>query len=99
MAHVRVDGGRRAVWRVAVWPWVRGAFVRAAAAVAILSLGEVVSSKLVQPPGRQSFAQELFNAMHYGADATVAAMCLIQIAVTAVPCAALMFLFRRARTG
>jgi iron(III) transport system permease protein len=94
-----LDGGRRAVWRAAVWPWARGAFVRAAVAVAILALGEVVASKLVQPPGRQSFAQELFNAMHYGADATVAVLCLLQIAVTAVPSAMLMFLLRRARTG
>jgi iron(III) transport system permease protein len=85
-----LDGGRRAAWRVAAWPCVRGAFGRAAVAVAILSLGDVVASKLVQPPGRQSFAQELFNAMHYGADSTVAAMCLLQLAVTAALCGGLV---------
>ena len=45
------------------------------------------------------FAQELFNAMHYGADTTVAALCLLQIAVTAVLCGVLMILSGRARTG
>src|SRR5206468_7381121 len=53
-----LDGGRRAEWRGVVWPLCRGAVFRAAVAVAVLSLGEVVASKLVQPPGRQSFAQE-----------------------------------------
>lgn len=77
-----LDGGPRAAWRAVVWPLCRGAFARAAVVVAALSLGEVIAGKLVQPPGRQSFAQELFNAMHYGADATVAAMCLLQLAAT-----------------
>jgi iron(III) transport system permease protein len=81
-----LDGGPRAAWRGVVWPLCRGAVFRAVVAVAVLSLGEVVASKLVQPPGRQSFAQELFNAMHYGADATVAAMSLVQIGVTATVC-------------
>ena len=79
-----LDGGQRAVWRVAVWPSLRRSFVLAIAAVGLLSLGEVVATKLVQPPGRRSFAGDLFDAMHYGADATVAAMCLLQIAVMAV---------------
>jgi iron(III) transport system permease protein len=93
-----LDGGPRAVWRVVVWPLCRGAFARAAVVVGALSLGEVVAGKLVQPPGRQSFAQELFNAMHYGADATVAAMCLLQLVVTAGVCAVFV-IPSRARIG
>src|SRR5262249_58537981 len=81
-----LDGGRPAVWRGVVWPFVRPAFAQAAVVVGVLALGEVVASKLVQPPGRQSFAQELFNQMHYGADATVAAMSLLQITATAGMC-------------
>jgi iron(III) transport system permease protein len=91
-----LDGGPRAAWRAAVWPGVRRAFAVAAVAVALLSLGEVVAAKLVQPPGRHGFAQELFDAMHYGADSTVAAMCLLQVAVLAVLSAILL---GRARTG
>ena len=78
-----------------VWPLCRGAFARAAVVVAALSLGEVVAGKLVEPPGRRTFAEELFNAMHYGADVTVAAMCLLQIAATAAACGGLLLLGRR----
>jgi ABC-type spermidine/putrescine transport system permease subunit II len=81
-----LDGGRRAVWHAAVWPGVRRAFGVAVVAVAVLSLGEVVASKLVQPPGRHGFASELFDAMHYGTEPTVAAMCLLQIAALAAAC-------------
>jgi iron(III) transport system permease protein len=84
----RLDGGRRAEWRGVVWPLARGAVVRTAVAVAALGLGDVVASKLAQPPGRQSFAEQLFAEMHYGADATVAAMSLLQVATTALVCGA-----------
>ena len=91
-----LDGGPRAAWRAAVWPGVRGAVGVAVVAVAMLSAGEVVAAKLVQPPGRHGFAQQLFDAMHYGADATVAAMCLLQLA--AVAAVSTLFL-ARARSG
>ena len=94
-----LDGGVRARWRLVVWPGSRAAFVRAAAAVAVLGLGEVIAGKLVQPPGRESFAQELFNAMHYGADATVAAMSLMQIAVVALAWTAFTRFDRHIPTG
>ena len=48
-------------------------------AVAALALGELAASKLVQVPGRQTFAQELFNQMHYGATATTAALAIVQL--------------------
>jgi iron(III) transport system permease protein len=91
-----LDGGRRAVRRAALWPCVRRSFGAAAAAVGLLALGEVVATKLVQPPGRRTFVGDLFDAMHYGADATVAAMCLLQIGVTAGLCA---IFATRARSG
>jgi len=90
-----LDGGRRAAWQAAVWPWVRQAFLTTSVAVGLLSLGEVVATKLVQPPGRRSFAGDLFDAMHYGADATVAAMCLLQITVMAIVVACLFRGVRR----
>lgn len=90
----RLEGGERAVWRAVVWPGVRVAFAACVAAVGLLSLGEVVATKLVQPPGWRSFSGDLFDAMHYGADATVAAMCLLQAAVTAL---LVLVLFARSR--
>ncbi len=85
-----LDGGPEWRRRLVDWPLTRGAFARAAAAAAVLALGEVDAGKLVQPPGRQSFVQELFNAMHYGPDATVAALSLLQIAATVAACGLLM---------
>jgi iron(III) transport system permease protein len=89
-----LEGGRRAVWRAAIWPTVRPAFGFAVFAVTLLSLGEVVTAKLVQPPGRHGFTLQLFDAMHYGADATVAAMCLLQFTVTAVIAALFLYCAR-----
>ncbi|WP_439625160.1 hypothetical protein [Gemmata sp.] len=79
----QLDGGPLAARRDVIGPATRRAVRLAAAAVALLALGEVVATKLVQPPGRRTFAGDLFDAMHYGADATVAAMCLLQVAVLA----------------
>ena len=57
---------------------------RAAFAVAALALGEVSAGKLVAPPGQRTYVLDLFNQMHYGAEATVAGLCLVQVAMTAV---------------
>ena len=46
---------------------------------AALALGELAASKLVQVPGRQTFAQELFMQMHYAATSTTAALALVQL--------------------
>ncbi len=70
-------------WRYVGWPLLRRAFGTATVAVGVLSLGEVSASKLVVPPHLGVFILDLFNQMHYGTEATVAAMCLVQIAVTA----------------
>jgi ABC-type Fe3+ transport system permease subunit len=86
MDSAALDGGRRAQWLGVFWPAVKPAAARAAVVVAVLSLGEIVAGKLVQPPGRSSFVGELFDAMHYGADATVAAMCVLQLVVIAAAC-------------
>jgi iron(III) transport system permease protein len=58
--------------------------VQACLGVAVLSLGEVSAGKLVETPGSQSFAHDLFNQMHYGVQARLAALCLVLLlAVTA----------------
>lgn len=79
-----LDGGPAAARRDVIRPATRRAARLAAVAVALLALGEVVATKLVQPPGWRTFAGDLFDAMHYGADATVAAMCLLHVAATGV---------------
>jgi iron(III) transport system permease protein len=92
----RVDGASPwAEFRGVVWPATRRAFAVAAAAVSALALGELAASKLVQVPGRQTFAQELFNQMHYGSTATTAALALVQLALAASAAAALGLIWMR----
>jgi iron(III) transport system permease protein len=80
----RVDGaGPFAELRLVVWPVTRDAAFRTACAVGLLALGEISASKLVEPPGRQTYVQELFNQMHYGVETPLAAMCLVQVGITA----------------
>jgi ABC-type spermidine/putrescine transport system permease subunit II len=65
-------------------------------AVTALALGELAASKLVQVPGRQTFAQELFNQMHYGATATTAALAIVQLALALAVWAPFGAAYRRA---
>nr|MCU0705727.1 hypothetical protein [Fimbriiglobus sp.] len=76
-----LDGGHE--WRWVVVPLTRRAFVAAAVGVTALALGEVSAAKVVYPSGYESFILRLFFQMHYGAEATVAALALVQAAVTA----------------
>ncbi|GBD95918.1 molybdenum transport system permease protein ModB [bacterium BMS3Abin06] len=49
--------------------------------VFILSIGEIGTTLLVIPPGRETVPIKIYNLMHYGADQMVAALCLILIAI------------------
>jgi iron(III) transport system permease protein len=74
----RMDGARP--WQelgYVVAPLTATAVVRAALAVAVLSLGELGAGKLVETPGSETFAHELFSQMHYGTGSNVAALCLL----------------------
>jgi ABC-type Fe3+ transport system permease subunit len=64
-----------------VVPLTAAAWVRAALAVAILSLGELSAGKLVETPGAQTFAHEVFNQMHYSVTNNVAALCLVLLVI------------------
>jgi iron(III) transport system permease protein len=59
-----------------VLPLALPACIRAGMAVAILSLGELGASKLVDTPGSQTFAHVVFTQMHYGVANDLAALCL-----------------------
>ena len=81
----RTDGA--STWqelRHVVWPLVWPAYLRAAFAVTALSLGELSASKLVETPGEQTFAHEIFTQMHYGVTNHLAAMCLWLLALIAI---------------
>jgi iron(III) transport system permease protein len=81
----RVDGATPwQEFRYVVWPLSSVPFVRAALAVAVLSLGELGASKLTETPGSTTFAHEIFNQMHYGVTNDVAAHCLVLLAAVVV---------------
>ncbi len=80
-----LDGrGPYGQWCLAGWPLTRRAIGVAILAVAALALGEVGAGKLVVPPQRRVAILELFDQMHYGTEATVAAMGLMQLALAAL---------------
>lgn len=94
----RIDGatpGRE--FRHVIWPATRRAFGIAVLAVAALALGELAASKIVQVPGRATFAQELFAQMHYAATATTASLGLVQLALATAMWGALAVAWRRRR--
>jgi ABC-type Fe3+ transport system permease subunit len=64
-----------------VWPLTMFAALRAGGAVMVLALGELGASKLAETPGSQTFAHEVFNQMHYGVTADLAALCLVLLGV------------------
>jgi iron(III) transport system permease protein len=74
----RVDGaGPLQELRHVVGPLTLPALLRAALVVAVLALGELSAGKLVETPGSQTFAHEVFTQMHYGVTNDLAAYCLI----------------------
>ncbi len=94
----RVDGaGPWAELRRAIWPLTAGAWVRAALAVGVLSLGELAASKLVETPGSNTFAHKVFDLMHYGVTDDVAALCLVLLVLVTVGAAAVAWAARRRR--
>lgn len=93
---VRVDGA--SPWqefRHLIAPLAARPFLRAALAVGVLAMGELGASKLVETPGSQTFAHEVFNLMHYGISADVAALCLLLLAAVTLGGTAVALFNRR----
>ena len=61
----------------------------------ILSLGELGTTLLIIPPGRQTIPIKIYNLMHYGADQMVAALCLILVGITLVFSAIFLVSYRK----
>jgi iron(III) transport system permease protein len=80
----RTDGAApgRVLVRV-VWPLTARAVTAAALAVAVLALGELSAGKLVSTPGAPSYAQVVFEQLHSGASADLAARSLLLLAAVA----------------
>jgi ABC-type Fe3+ transport system permease subunit len=92
--------GQRLWYLVVPLTWLVG--IRAGLAVAILSLGELSTSKLVETPGSYTFTHEVFNQMHYGVGNDLAALCLLAVAAAVIGAAGVLglgWLVRRRARG
>lgn len=77
----RVDGaGPVQEFRYVIAPLTFPTLLWAGLVVAVLALGELSAGKLVETPGSQTFAHEVFTQMHYGVTNDLAAFCLILLA-------------------
>jgi iron(III) transport system permease protein len=81
----QVDGARpgQVLGRV-VWPLLRYELLASALAVAVLALGELGASKLVETAGSPTFAHEIFMLMHSGVTNDLAALCLVLLGLVVV---------------
>lgn len=70
----------RVVGRILV-PLMRPSLVAGFFIVFVLSFGELGTTLLIIPPGRETIPVKIYNLMHYGAKPMVAALCLIVIAI------------------
>jgi len=74
-----LGANRRVLIARAIVPTVRGSYAIAVLVVSALSIGEVAGSKMVQIPGRETFASEVFNQLHYGVSSTLSGLCLVLV--------------------
>jgi ABC-type Fe3+ transport system permease subunit len=85
LEEFRLMGSSRwSEFRLFWWPTLRKSMVYAVLLIALFAMSEISASKLVEVPGRVTFAHELFRQMHYGANDTVAAFCLVQVALSII---------------
>jgi iron(III) transport system permease protein len=69
------------VMRKIVVPLTRHSLITSFFIVFILSVGELGTTLLVIPPGRETIVIKIYNLMHYGAEQMVAALCVILIVI------------------
>jgi len=96
----KMDGvSRWQRFRALEWPSLAPSLMLTIGGGTLLMLGEISASKLVEIPGRATFAQEMFNQMHYGVGPTLAALALAQIALTALFAAIIGWAIRQVRVS
>jgi iron(III) transport system permease protein len=64
-----------------ILPLLMPSIIAAAFIVFILSFGELGTTLLIIPPGKETIPIKIYNLMHYGAEQMVAALCLILLLI------------------
>jgi iron(III) transport system permease protein len=62
-----------------IFPLTKGHLLAGFFIVFILAFGDLGTTLLVMPPGREIIPLKIYNLMHYGAENLVAALCIILI--------------------
>jgi len=70
----------QALWKVKL-PLQKYGIAAAVAALVAFSVGELGSTLLVVPPGRETLTIRIFNYLHYGGSEEVAGLCLLIVAL------------------
>jgi iron(III) transport system permease protein len=94
----QVEGGRP--WQeltFVVAPAARRAYWQAVLGIAILALGELGASKILETPGSITFAHEVFTLMHYGLSNDLAAHCLLLLIIISLATLLWRFLASRSK--
>lgn len=72
-------------FRTVLLPRLRGTLMTGGLVTFILVFNELGMAVLLAPPGVSTLPLRIFSTVHYGPEALVAAMCLFQILILAVP--------------
>lgn len=67
------------IWLKILLPLTKGHLTAGFFIVFILAFGELGTTLLIMPPGRETIPIKIYNLMHYGAENLVAALCVILI--------------------
>jgi iron(III) transport system permease protein len=82
----KLEGLRRgALFRHVYWPRIAPVAAAGWYIMYVLCLWDVETTALLYPPGAETLAIRVFNLLHYGHNAQVNALCLIQLALVALP--------------
>jgi iron(III) transport system permease protein len=75
------QGNRLTIWRRVNLPLMAPALMASAAAIFVLTIGELGATLLVVPPGETTLTIKIYNYLHYGASDAVAALSLFAVLV------------------
>lgn len=79
-AAAAVPEWRRIAGRIVI-PLLKPSLLVSFFLVFVFCFGELGTTLLIMPPGKEILPIKIYNLMHYGADQMVAALCLTQIAI------------------
>ncbi len=94
-------GSRWQRFRIGAWPQLAPALGGLGLMTYLLCLWDVETVLLIVPPGCETLALRIFNLLHYGHNSQVNALCILLLALAALPAAlwALALSGRRAALG